>query len=548
MSKQRKTSAWTAKGLAPLRIAVNVSPIQLKHRNFIDDLATALRINSPGHAGIDIEITEGVIVDDLDDCIRKLSAVRELGVQVAIDDFGTGYSSLRYLAKLPIDALKIDRSFVSMVTETPNDLAIVSAIIVLAHGLNLDVVAEGVERGTQIADWALAGHYDLQAPSNKVAIGAHWFQSTIGGHCILGLATKIYAAFLLCLILGTPVCTAAAPQPYRIVGYVEGWSTPAVIHPEKLTHINFAFAHIGADGRVSLADTAMAANLKRLVGLKKTNPRLKVIISIGGWEADGFSDAALTEPSRAVFVDSALELVRKYALDGVDIDWEYPGQGVAGIKYRAEDQHNFTLLLKALRDKLGNRLLLTIASADREYFQHTEMDQLHVYLDWINVMSYDFFNSLTPTTGHHAGLYKSSTAAPTDRDADSSIKQHLAAGIPAEKIVLGVAFYGRGFTDVRAVSHGLNQPYGRFESAHDYAELANSLIGRQGFERYWDDEAKAAYLWNSASRTFISYDDPQSIRTKARYVKDHHLGGMMFWELSEDRNDELLDVIVRSLK
>jgi EAL domain-containing protein (putative c-di-GMP-specific phosphodiesterase class I) len=138
-------SVWTEKGLAPLRIAVNVSPVQLKHKHFIDDLSRALRINSPGHAGIDIEITEGVIVDDLDDCILKLTAVRELGVQVAIDDFGTGYSSLRYLASLPIDALKIDRSFISMLTESPNDLAIVSAIIVLAHGLDLDVVAEGVE-------------------------------------------------------------------------------------------------------------------------------------------------------------------------------------------------------------------------------------------------------------------------------------------------------------------------------------------------------------------------------------------------------------------
>jgi EAL domain-containing protein (putative c-di-GMP-specific phosphodiesterase class I) len=136
---------WTEKGLAPLRIAVNVSPVQLKHKNFIDDLSKALHINNPGHAGIDIEITEGVIMDDLEDCISKLTAVRELGVRVAIDDFGTGYSSLRYLARLPIDTLKIDRSFVSMVTETPNDLAIVSAIIVLAHGLNLDVVAEGVE-------------------------------------------------------------------------------------------------------------------------------------------------------------------------------------------------------------------------------------------------------------------------------------------------------------------------------------------------------------------------------------------------------------------
>ncbi len=140
---------WTEKGLAPLRIAVNVSPVQLKHKNFIDDLEKALRINTPGHAGIDIEITENVIVDDLEDCIRKLTAARELGVQVAIDDFGTGYSSLRYLASLPIDTLKIDRSFVSMVTESPNNLAIVSAIIVLAHGLGLDVVAEGVETEEQ---------------------------------------------------------------------------------------------------------------------------------------------------------------------------------------------------------------------------------------------------------------------------------------------------------------------------------------------------------------------------------------------------------------
>lgn len=140
---------WTERGLAPLRIAVNVSPHQLLHENFIAELETALCIDGVGHAGIDIEITEGVLMDDLEDCIRKLTAVRELGVQVAIDDFGTGYSSLRYLARLPIDSLKIDQSFVSMVTESPNDLAIVSAIIVLAHGLNLDVVAEGVETEEQ---------------------------------------------------------------------------------------------------------------------------------------------------------------------------------------------------------------------------------------------------------------------------------------------------------------------------------------------------------------------------------------------------------------
>ena len=141
--------SWTKLGLAPLRIAVNVSPNQLKDKNFINELQKALRVDKLGQAGIDIEITEGVLLEDLEDCVKKLTAVRELGVRVAIDDFGTGYPLLRYLARLPIDTLKIDRSFVSMVTENPNDLAIVSAIIVLAHGLDLDVVAEGVETEEQ---------------------------------------------------------------------------------------------------------------------------------------------------------------------------------------------------------------------------------------------------------------------------------------------------------------------------------------------------------------------------------------------------------------
>jgi chitinase len=369
------------------------------------------------------------------------------------------------------------------------------------------------------------------------------------------------AALVLGVLVGTLGLGAAQAEGdrYRIVGYVAGWTTPAVIHPEKLTHLSFAFARITRDGLVALEGAELKANLLRVVALRKINPRLKVIVSIGGWEAEGFSDAALTESSRAAFANSAVELVRKYSLDGVDIDWEYPGQGVAGIKYRAEDRQNFTLLLKALREKLnaasaaqgrtgGDRYTLSIASADREYFDHTEMDKLQVYLDWINVMAYDFFNSLTPTTGHHAGLYGAASASPTDRDADASIKQHLAAGIPAEKLVLGVAFYGRGFTGVKPVDSGLNQPYERFEAAHDYSELADKLIGKQGFVRHWDDRAKAPYLWNGTSRTFISYDDAQSIGIKAQYVKAHHLGGMMFWELSEDRNDELLDVIVRSLR
>ncbi|MGB5131378.1 MAG: glycosyl hydrolase family 18 protein, partial [Steroidobacteraceae bacterium] len=194
-----------------------------------------------------------------------------------------------------------------------------------------------------------------------------------------------------------------------------------------------------------------------------------------------------------------------------------------------------------------DRYTLTIASADREYFDYTEMNKLHVYLDWLNIMSYDFFNSLTSTTGHHAGLYASEFAAPTDRNADSSVRQHIAAGIPPDKLVLGVAFYGRGFAGVIPRNNGLYQPYDRYEGDHSYADLMDKFIGSPGFVRYWDERARAPFLWNAAARTFITYDDPQSIRAKADYVRDNRLGGMMFWELGQDRNGELLNVIATSL-
>lgn len=385
---------------------------------------------------------------------------------------------------------------------------------------------------------------------------------------VAGLRCKFW---LCCLFLvvesfcGTPLYAAdgaprdATAKHFRIVAYVAGWSVPPVIHAEKLTHINFAFARITPDGRVALAGRQLEAALERVVALRKSKPDLKVIISVGGWTADGFSDAALTDASRQVFAASAVEFVRKYSLDGVDIDWEYPGQGIAGIRYRAEDRQNFTRLLLALRTSLDmasrqngrtgdGRYTLTIASADREYFDHTEMEKLHVYLDWLNVMGYDFFSSLTPTTGHHAGLYRSTLAAASDRDADSSIRQHLAAGIPPGKLVLGVAFYGRAFTGVRPINRGINQPYARFEGEHSYAEIREKLVSSAGFVRGWDDRAKAPYLWNAASKTFITYDDPQSLAIKANYVREHHLGGMMFWELSEDYDDELLDVIVRAMR
>jgi EAL domain-containing protein (putative c-di-GMP-specific phosphodiesterase class I) len=140
---------WHGRGLQPPRIAVNISLIQLRQKNFVDVVRDAIGVSPAGSHGLDLEITESLIMEDVAGSIEKLRALRELGVNLAIDDFGTGYSSLGYLARLPVNALKIDRSFIITMTKNADSMTIVSTIISLAHALNLKVIAEGVETEEQ---------------------------------------------------------------------------------------------------------------------------------------------------------------------------------------------------------------------------------------------------------------------------------------------------------------------------------------------------------------------------------------------------------------
>ena len=140
---------WRARGLAAVRVAVNVSAMQLRNRNFVREIELAITIDPHAPAGLELEITESLIMEDIKHNIDCLREIRSMGVTIAVDDFGTGFSSLSYLAKLPVNTLKIDRSFVTDMTTGPQGLALVSAIIKLAHALKLNVVAEGVETEQQ---------------------------------------------------------------------------------------------------------------------------------------------------------------------------------------------------------------------------------------------------------------------------------------------------------------------------------------------------------------------------------------------------------------
>ncbi|MBV8156551.1 MAG: chitinase, partial [Dyella sp.] len=289
-----------------------------------------------------------------------------------------------------------------------------------------------------------------------------------------------------------PVMAATPQAGYRIVGYVADASPLPPVNAEKLDVINYAFAKLDANSDVMLPSPVADKTLAAFVALRKINPRLKVIVSIGGWGADYFSEAAITDASRQHMADSVAALVEKHDVDGVDLDWEYPTLPGPGISHRPEDKRNFSLLLETLRARLdqlgakhgGRHYLLTIAAADSEFVAGIELERASHSLDWFNLMTYDFHQSLTPTTGHHAGLHLSALAPADDRAGDKAVAQFLAAGVPAKKLNLGVAFYGRAFTGVDPAHDGLQQKYAKYVGAPSWRELVASYIGKNGYVRH----------------------------------------------------------------
>ncbi|MBN1440964.1 MAG: glycoside hydrolase family 18 protein [Anaerolineales bacterium] len=376
----------------------------------------------------------------------------------------------------------------------------------------------------------------------------------------------------------TPTADSTA-RDYLLVGYYASWNVYSRaaflsrIRGERLTHLNYAFADVTPEGECALGDgeadtmrffdsresvdgqadpaEGLRGNFRQLQLLKEKYPGLQVLISIGGWTFSGnFSAAARTHQSRERLVRSCLDLfLVRYgeAFDGVDLDWEYPvGGGLhAGLP---EDRDNYSLLIREFRNQLdalgqaaGRRYLLTIAGPSvPSVISHFELGRIHPDLDWINLMAYDFHVASEPSTGLLSPLYGS----PRDPDsnsrksynADAAAGAYLAAGVPPEKIVLGIPFYGRSWQT--AGGDGLFQPAGGpapgpEESGYlSYADIARGPM--LTFRRYWEDNAKVPWLYDPESGIFISYEDAESVGWKADYIRERGLGGAMVWELGLD--------------
>jgi chitinase len=346
-----------------------------------------------------------------------------------------------------------------------------------------------------------------------------------------------------------------------IIGYYPAWKsytgyTPESVDIDKLTHINYAFANIGSDYRIEMGyPDKDPENFEKFQELKKIKPDLKVLISVGGWNWSGrFSDMAATDENRNKFTDSCVEFISKYGLDGVDLDWEYPvGGGLKTNSKRPEDKQNFTLLLKEMREKLDAQelkdnkdYLLTIAAgASNYYIENTEADKFQNYLDYVNLMTYDIHGPWDKYTDFNSPLYNNNDESYQYKiSIESSVKAWLKTGLPAEKLVVGVPFYGYSYTVSKNTNGGLYQTH-KNGKALSYDTIKKEYLSNPQYSKNFHYESLVPWLYNG--KTFISYDDSQSIALKAEYIREQNLGGAMIWELSQDSEGELLNSLYESL-
>jgi chitinase len=327
------------------------------------------------------------------------------------------------------------------------------------------------------------------------------------------------------------------------------------------------------DGVADKWDDALRGNFGQIKRLKALNPNLKVYISVGGWSwSKWFSAASATDALRKQLVSSCINTYIKGNLpvydgaggtgaaagvfDGIDIDWEFPGvQGFGYNTVSAADKQNYTLLLKEFRTQLdavtattGKKYGLTVAiSAGKDKIDMTEPAAYSQYLDHINIMSYDFHGGWEATgpTDFHSNLY-ADPASPNYNDPktgqpglgatyniDSAVKNLIAAGAPAGKLIVGVPFYGRGWTGVTNANNGLYQPAAKAATGTYEAGIEDYKVLKNAAGTVYTN-AITKQSWKFDGSTFWSYDTPADIATKVSYVKSSGLGGVFSWELDGD--------------
>lgn len=360
---------------------------------------------------------------------------------------------------------------------------------------------------------------------------------------------KSFKTSLCLLILVLPLSMISQQKtPYHIIAYYTGNGEVIKQYPvDKLTHIIYSFLKIQND-TLTFKNAQQEESLKQLVELKKMNPNLKIMVSIGGWGGCAPCSALFASPEhRLNFAKTTVELFKKYNIDGIDLDWEYPTiSGYPGHTFAPEDKNNFTELIKTLRMEMGPGYILSFAAGGFDRFLEQSVDWAAImpYLNFVNLMTYDLTSGASKTTGHHTPLANNKIQK---QSANNCISYLIKNKVPAEKLVMGAAFYARVWENVSDIDHGLNQT-GKFKQSVPYKNFENFFNPAAGYTYYFDKNAKAPFQYNSANKLFATFDDPKSLEEKTKYIRKKKLGGIMFWELSQDKTTNgLVGVIYDNL-
>lgn len=305
-----------------------------------------------------------------------------------------------------------------------------------------------------------------------------------------------------------------------VVAYVTSWKE-GLPNPAYVTHINYAFGHVtdSFDGvRIDNEE-----RLRTIMGLKKKFPFLKVMLSIGGWGSGRFSEMAANTQNRERFAADCQRVVEEFGLDGIDIDWEYPTSSLAKISASPDDTDNFTLLMKDIREAIGPHKLLTLATvASGEYI---DFKAIMPHVDFVNIMAYDM--GMPPN--HHSALYRSKLTGKIT--SEEAVDAHIKAGVPLEKLVMGMPLYGKGY----------REKIGEV----DY----KSLLRQTKYKVKWDEEAKVSYLVNRKGEMIYTFETPESLALKCQFILDRGLLGGMYWSYeSDDVEGAMLKTIYNTLR
>jgi chitinase len=413
---------------------------------------------------------------------------------------------------------------------------------------------------------------------------------------------RLLPLFLACMLLGMflPQPTAsAAMTSKRLIVYFPDWGiynashksmTVGMIPWSKVTCVNHAFFEVDNNNKLATIDydadfdrqfehSGAWGELRGHMGeykyYKTQYPNVKIMISVGGWtRGQNFHKMALTRETRATFIQSVVDFLKQYPfIDGIDIDWEYPGVNRAadpkdqydkGCPGGPEDKENFTALFKELRaaynaNGLSDKLLTTAIAGGYDKLELQEPDKYAQYLDWLNVMTFDFHGAWENITNNASPMYANPNDPSPTSPIDSKNKYNVDYamrnlrdnyGIPASKLNAATPYYSRGWIGVSGGTNGLfanatgaatgswdnpSAPGGQYP----YFTLL-TMENANGYVKYRDSVSNTPYLYNASSGTMFTYEDQISLSQKCDYVNDNGYGGMMVWEISGDDNNHTL--------